>query len=1509
MEQKMIYQMANTRMTAPNTFTKGLVMDFNPTVTKSDSLVNALNATLLTFNGNEMQLQQDMGNGRVETARLPEGYVPVGSCEFGDIIYIVSYNPLENKSQIGCFPSPERNVSIDEVTSMQQGLRASDFQEMKGQNPTGVVKAMSVKRIVYGNRNLNPGDKYVIYEEGSADIGKLKSNGNTLSDYGTTTHRHGEWPKLLKLKVVSIEDSGRIVDLNASVKWYDNDYYIASLQKTADSSKPDLDSYRSLVTSAYSVFQSKVSGKLALLAELETIDGFNCTYEVYPVKGGGGDTMTYKIYFYTSWDTGHNDVNPVGFAVTGSSWGKEVDSGHVYEPFLGNDGHTVNFKKSPLQHAVPVSSAAVVDPDGTIVGYDFTKVMRYTRTYELEIPSASFRDYLSNDSFNAKVPDIVDWGKESGSYTALKNQSDYGNIRPVTRVTRLLDPDTGEPAYSNGGYKYVYNLDSYMRNVDNSLTFKTKGLDGQNLEVLPLAIKDDVINNHFHKDVPTLLTDKFSLPIRKELAIGGKPVKVDTDLSRMVWNYKVSPVMPYGVLDHLELAGNIDFSKLGTGHIDLKVWKYYNSGNVATLTWGLEAYTESNKGIAEVCMDFYDNQGCAASYHVIGKSSYSGSFTESIILGQQNSSYKLNAVDVEGHSYIHAGVEDASGKVYLTPGNKPVTDKTGNLGPYKNDAGTLYPNMLYLVRITVKYCPKDMMGNYNTFSTAGYRTFYRWMWTNAIFNEHFYSIPDFNVLQPQLGLDFSATFDTRGKGGIHPLTPHLDTYMGNLSFKYAEDKDRLYKTLGASVYSVNQDGSDDQKGNVLMTLNPGLSEGYGTFNLNSDKLHLVDDIKVMMGKSYITKSVGIPEKKHSGDKFDTPLDDTIQPVVAKRLYSHHDLTGFDRSGYASYNYGTNNCIVSDSLLKVLQHRDTPIRPDLTSYGYLETKDSLSGSASTELYSSASAYENYLDSFSLNLLSSTVERTKTLKYLNDKGDEQSISDYQVIRCSLNDVMTEGNPNKAIKLVLAGTAYSKMFASQMKESKDGKVLKSLLHLSENENKFGSAWPLGLRYFNGQLFFNNVTAFFMGRSASKNHRWGASSTSSLIQDFWHDPGTRVKYNLHLGGHKKGGDEWYYLFDDSVQSELKSHGRFPISAMMFARPNVSGAGIRWIQSEVKFGHIRYAFELNALDNLMTSSEGDTPISQIEYWSSGGDVEYVHCLLAYDEEQDLMVPLADYFISSGSKQLARHAYSQTKGKTLASRIGGFLMQLYVVDPNITTSIGVLHNHVSLQNFSEYWNKDIIVEADMEGTLSSQDKVQELLTIQKQTIARYLTLLKSNAGNAYQNDKVAVDNVTFRLLSVKRVFSFKYEVPYDVSNLSLAYENGKEVVHRVELCYEVNNEPQYGSFVGEVLPNTLYTWQDGSLLPFGQGSKMVFASSFSDKEVGGVKRLFLHSSGEPLPSGDLAVLSKILSYKDGNLSWRNFSKLPNWNTRYYVKWEGTSGGSTFLTGFPMISLFKDYTPR
>lgn len=129
-----------------NTFTGGLIKDLNPIATPNDVLTDALNATLITFNGNETMLQNDMGNTNLtyyprtweaieseddtatdyrevvskirEKVKLKDGYIPIGMKEHGDIIYIVSYNPEENKTEIGSFPGPEYRP-IDKIPSKE----------------------------------------------------------------------------------------------------------------------------------------------------------------------------------------------------------------------------------------------------------------------------------------------------------------------------------------------------------------------------------------------------------------------------------------------------------------------------------------------------------------------------------------------------------------------------------------------------------------------------------------------------------------------------------------------------------------------------------------------------------------------------------------------------------------------------------------------------------------------------------------------------------------------------------------------------------------------------------------------------------------------------------------------------------------------------------------------------------------------------------------------------------------------------------------------------------------------------------------------------------------------------------------------------------------------------------------------------------------------------------------------------------------------------------------------
>ena len=96
---------------ASNIFNKGLQLDTNPLVQSNETMSDALNATFVTMNGDEVILQNDMGNRRIEDAYLPPGYEPVGIKEHGGIIYIAAYNPITNRSQLGSFPSPERKLN------------------------------------------------------------------------------------------------------------------------------------------------------------------------------------------------------------------------------------------------------------------------------------------------------------------------------------------------------------------------------------------------------------------------------------------------------------------------------------------------------------------------------------------------------------------------------------------------------------------------------------------------------------------------------------------------------------------------------------------------------------------------------------------------------------------------------------------------------------------------------------------------------------------------------------------------------------------------------------------------------------------------------------------------------------------------------------------------------------------------------------------------------------------------------------------------------------------------------------------------------------------------------------------------------------------------------------------------------------------------------------------------------------------------------------------------------
>lgn len=274
-----------------NTFGEGLIMDLNPLVTPNNVVTNCLNGTVTTFNGNENVLQNDMGNSRIETAYLPEGYVPLGTAELGGIIYIVSYNPLVNKCQIGSFPSPERNVTTDELGESEKQLSIGDF--FSGDD---LIKT-PYKKLILLDKILHPGDKFQIYCE------RLQNSDSTyISAQKKGNFKADLFPRYLKFNVVAVRDDGQINNLNDTLVWNSsNDYYILKDAIRMNNGKLDLDEYRNLISSNYNVFNSKVDGKLAILAELECIDTFDISWDA--IKDDEGN---WNLYFFLNWSYNNN---------------------------------------------------------------------------------------------------------------------------------------------------------------------------------------------------------------------------------------------------------------------------------------------------------------------------------------------------------------------------------------------------------------------------------------------------------------------------------------------------------------------------------------------------------------------------------------------------------------------------------------------------------------------------------------------------------------------------------------------------------------------------------------------------------------------------------------------------------------------------------------------------------------------------------------------------------------------------------------------------------------------------------------------------------------------------------------------------------------------------------------------------------------------------------------------------------------------------------------------------
>lgn len=237
---------------ATNSFGEGLIMDLNPLTTPNNVMTNALNATLITFNGNEYSLQNDLGNGRVETAKLPSGFVPVGVQSYGGVIYVASYNPQTGEGQLGSFPSPERNLTQDEISNKQINVNRGDF-EKDGE----IFYYYKRYDIMPEGMYLNPGDKFGLFITGGPE--------DILSYFNVPNAR------MVTFHPAVIDEFGKVNYIDDECK-VDGTYQRGLIFGSA----PELGSVDG-VRAAFDkciVYKGKRSGRLSLIVEIETLEDF-----------------------------------------------------------------------------------------------------------------------------------------------------------------------------------------------------------------------------------------------------------------------------------------------------------------------------------------------------------------------------------------------------------------------------------------------------------------------------------------------------------------------------------------------------------------------------------------------------------------------------------------------------------------------------------------------------------------------------------------------------------------------------------------------------------------------------------------------------------------------------------------------------------------------------------------------------------------------------------------------------------------------------------------------------------------------------------------------------------------------------------------------------------------------------------------------------------------------------------------------------------------------------------
>ena len=849
---------------AVNTFSDGLIMDLNPLSMPNTALTNCLNGTLLTYNGNENMLQNDMGNARVETAMLPTGYIPLGSTSFGGIIYIVSYNPLDGKYQIGSFPSPERNLSKDELENSDSTIELKNFCQKEWKDEEGSFGSTEniitnyYQKVNLLKKNIYPGDKYKIFS------GEIHDKQNYISAWHKDNNKYNKYnpnyfPKYLKLDVISTQSNGKTINLTNDSVWTAPSghppYYIYDGTITKDSDgKLDLDEYRGLVGSNYDTYVSESSGMLGIVAKLEVPTSFSVGYDVIIKENqdlaGKNFNKVYNLYFYLNW---------------------------------ANDNEVNDYKNR-------------INPKFIYTKIQKIKVEETIEAEEKSVHKAEIKLRQANKTT------VVDEGSDEGSDALLDR--DYATIEM--------------PEYYNDDNKFdiVDYLENLQNNFNPAVLRKNDGTD------FYYVIKGPIIGQTYNKETKK---DEFYLleEIQDEKSQSVEyNVKDEITVNNNILDLTVTPVMPFGQLQFLEKQLSIDLSKINQGTLlNILNYQYYVDDDAVNMDFNIESYLTLGDHIKEVQLEFYTIKDVLSISNWTTEKKISESKGEQ---GKQNTIAVHKCILQETYEEEDISVktlnEDPAGGHKLTPiviPENPITNiangqcnikfnrKQSNTKIQGINTKWFEENKIYVVKINIK-----------TKNSERNRVFYRLFFNSPIFNTAYNSGKDFKDLylidsKVSYGLTPTIELDTLPKPDIVPIEKEDDKILDTQS-----NLKKFYETpqadAGNSIihkYKVKNEFNSSYKivselGNEITLIKSESSnnvEASSSTPIKSD-----DKIIIIPNPKQLEPSIKDEKLKYS-DEFTVEIPYTIiyNDIVSLKNYKLDKLSDASESIHAVIQHYSN----------------------------------------------------------------------------------------------------------------------------------------------------------------------------------------------------------------------------------------------------------------------------------------------------------------------------------------------------------------------------------------------------------------------------------------------------------------------------------------------------------------------------------------------------------------------------------------------------------------------------